>query len=177
MGGREGGEAQRKGGRGGREWEGGEERAPGEAVVAAGLGKEEWSEELTAASPRRAGGKSVGLSELVKREVRGAAVAAALAGGEEVAAARPLAGPSRAPNFDSLEPIRPIAAGKRSRVAASPFVEAKVPAAAPRPLPTEQQTFDERLTAGASGGRFDRVTPTVEEGEDLDVPTFLRRKR
>jgi hypothetical protein len=44
-------------------------------------------------------------------------------------------------------------------------------------VPTQQQTFDERLQPASSGGRFDRVTPTVEEGEDLDVPTFLRRKR
>ncbi len=26
-------------------------------------------------------------------------------------------------------------------------------------------------------GRFDKSTPTVVDGEDLDVPTFLRRKR
>jgi cell division protein FtsZ len=25
-------------------------------------------------------------------------------------------------------------------------------------------------------GRFDKVEPTIVEGEDLDVPTFLRRK-
>jgi cell division protein FtsZ len=25
-------------------------------------------------------------------------------------------------------------------------------------------------------GRFEKVEPTIVEGEDLDVPTFLRRK-
>jgi len=25
-------------------------------------------------------------------------------------------------------------------------------------------------------GRFDKIEPTIVEGEDLDVPTFLRRK-
>lgn len=53
------------------------------------------------------------------------------------------------------------------------------PAAAPaRPaaLSKEQQTFDERLVGG-NRGRFEKVEPTVEEGTDLDVPTFLRKKR
>lgn len=53
------------------------------------------------------------------------------------------------------------------------------PAAAPaRPsaLTKEQQTFDERLVGG-NRGRFEKVEPTVEEGTDLDVPTFLRKKR
>ena len=44
-------------------------------------------------------------------------------------------------------------------------------------MPTQQQTFDERLQPVSTGSRFDRAKPTVEEGEDLDVPTFLRRKR
>ena len=53
-----------------------------------------------------------------------------------------------------------------------------VPVAAARPavVPTQQQTFDERLERTAVG-RFEKGQPTVEEGEDLDVPTFLRRKR
>ncbi len=47
---------------------------------------------------------------------------------------------------------------------------------AARPVPVHQQTFDERLER-ASVGHFEKGEPTVEEGEDLDVPTFLRRKR
>jgi cell division protein FtsZ len=27
-----------------------------------------------------------------------------------------------------------------------------------------------------SRGRFDKIEPTIVEGEDLDVPTFLRMK-
>lgn len=47
----------------------------------------------------------------------------------------------------------------------------------PRPAPSaQQQTFDERLQ-GANRGRFEKTDPTLEEGEDLDVPTFLRKKR
>ena len=46
-----------------------------------------------------------------------------------------------------------------------------------RPVPTHQQTFDQHLQPATSGTRFERAKPTVEEGEDLDVPTFLRRKR
>jgi len=41
-----------------------------------------------------------------------------------------------------------------------------------------QQTFDDHLTpAMGARGRFEKVEPTVEEGEDLDIPTFLRKKR
>ena len=89
----------------------------------------------------------------------------------------------RAPDYDRVTPLRPIPAG-RGTTPASPFTPAARPAAAVasapaplRPLPTHQQTFDERLQPAVSGTRFDRVKPTVEEGEDLDVPTFLRRKR
>ena len=87
--------------------------------------------------------------------------------------------PRRAPDYDRVSPIRPIPAG-RSTTPASPFTPARPSAAAPaplRPVPTQQQTFDERLQPASSGTRFDRAKPTVEEGEDLDVPTFLRRKR
>lgn len=167
------------------EWEGAAESEVVESEIVESEAEEvlaapEISEEVLGGEQSAWGeGKSIGLSELVKREVKAMPVPAVpvpVVEVEEVVPVRPVAVASRTPNFDSLEPIRPIAAGKRSSAAASPFAEAKAPAAA-RPLPTEQQTFDERLTAGASGGRFDRVTPTVEEGEDLDVPTFLRRKR
>jgi len=41
----------------------------------------------------------------------------------------------------------------------------------------EQETFDHTLRpAPASRGRFDKAEPTIEDGEDLDVPTFMRRK-
>jgi hypothetical protein len=43
-------------------------------------------------------------------------------------------------------------------------------------VPQQQATFDERLTP-VTRGRFDKSEPTVEEGEDLDIPTFLRKQR
>ena len=84
----------------------------------------------------------------------------------------------RAPDYDRVTPIRPIPAG-RTITMSTPFTPAKPATSIPsqRPQPTQQQTFDERLQPASSGSRFDRVKPTVEEGEDLDVPTFLRRKR
>ena len=40
-----------------------------------------------------------------------------------------------------------------------------------------QQNFDDHLTPGVDvRGRFDKGEPTVEEGENLDIPTFLRKK-
>ena len=97
---------------------------------------------------------------------------------DEAAPARPLLvrpSPRRnAPDFDSIGPILPISAG-RNAPAPSPFTVTKPPAR--ETMPTQQQTFDERLQPVSTGSRFDRAKPTVEEGEDLDVPTFLRRKR
>ncbi len=84
----------------------------------------------------------------------------------------------RAPDFDRVAPIRPISAGRNAKPAASPFTASKPIPASPRQVPTHQQTFDERLhPASAGGGRFERAKPTVEEGEDLDIPTFLRRSK
>ena len=40
----------------------------------------------------------------------------------------------------------------------------------------EQQNFDSTLEPQQKG-RFDKGEPTVENGEDLDLPTFLRRKK
>jgi cell division protein FtsZ len=46
----------------------------------------------------------------------------------------------------------------------------------PNAAEAEQGTFDESLRTVARG-RFDKAEPTIEDGEDLDVPTFMRRKR
>ena len=82
----------------------------------------------------------------------------------------------RTPNPDRLAPIRPIPATRGT----SPFIPAKagtIPAGTLRTRPQQQATFDEHLVPVAKTGRFEKVEPTVEEGEDLDVPTFLRKKR
>ncbi len=137
------------------------------------------------------------LSDIIKREAKHAPAPALPAmeyeAEEEIEMApappvRPAPAPvsRRAPDYDHVAPIRPIPAGRNTPPPATPFTAAKpaaaaaaaAPAPAPlRPVPTQQQTFDERLQPATNGGRFDRVKPTVEEGEDLDVPTFLRRKR
>jgi cell division protein FtsZ len=41
----------------------------------------------------------------------------------------------------------------------------------------EQQNFDSTLEPRHQKGRFEKGEPTVEDGEDLDLPTFLRRKK
>jgi len=41
----------------------------------------------------------------------------------------------------------------------------------------EQQNFDSTLEPKHQKGRFEKGEPTVEDGEDLDLPTFLRRKK
>lgn len=95
------------------------------------------------------------------------------------------------PDPERITPIRPIPAA-----VASPFIPARgaaakpapapapapVAAAAPAPTPAgvgaskRQESFEDRL-APQSRGRFEKTEPTVEEGEDLDVPTFLRKRR
>ena len=136
------------------------------------------------------------LSDIIKREAKPAPApvlpAMEYEAEEEIEMAppppvRPAPAPvsRRAPDYDHVAPIRPIPAGRNTPPPATPFTTAKPAAAAAaaaapapvRPVPTHQQTFDERLQPATNGGRFDRVKPTVEEGEDLDVPTFLRRKR
>ena len=81
----------------------------------------------------------------------------------------------RTPNPDRIAPIQPIPA----RRGVSPFTPTKagnVPAPVAR-ASREQATFDEQLVPVVKSGRFEKTDPTVEEGEDLDVPTFLRKKR
>jgi cell division protein FtsZ len=108
----------------------------------------------------------------------------------------------RVPEPSRVTPIRPIPAGQRSagtrkasegrpqlfpseakaeapvrpaKTARAETVVARQPATA---VEEAQQTFDEHLTpAIGARGRFEKVEPTVEEGEDLDIPTFLRKKR
>ncbi len=108
----------------------------------------------------------------------------------------------RVPEPSRVTPIRPIPAGQRStgtrkategrpqlfpseakaEVPVRPVKAARAEAVAARQPVTAveegQQTFDEHLTpAIGARGRFEKVEPTVEEGEDLDIPTFLRKKR
>lgn len=69
------------------------------------------------------------------------------------------------------EPLPP-----RSTSPFQPVRQAQPRPAAPA-ASAEQQTFDERLQGG-NRGRFEKVDPTLDtEGQDLDVPSFLRKKR
>lgn len=95
-----------------------------------------------------------------------------------VTPARPSPKTDRIPDPERISPIRPIPAART----ASPFIATRPPAAsapapASRPVHAQQATFDERLSPAARSGRFEKAEPTVEEGEDLDIPTFLRKKR
>lgn len=100
------------------------------------------------------------------------------------APARSAPATDRTPDPARVTPIRPILAAQpppREATHKSPFIPTKPPEPAgpagnPRGSHTQQATFDERLTP-AGRGRFEKAEPTVEEGEDLDIPTFLRKKR
>lgn len=66
-----------------------------------------------------------------------------------------------------------LAIGRGSRDQVAP----PTPAAEQAKARAEQETFDHTLRpVPATRGRFDKAEPTIEDGEDLDVPTFMRRK-
>jgi cell division protein FtsZ len=103
---------------------------------------------------------------------------------------RPVPVADRTPDPTRVAPIRPIPpvqpAVQPPARAVSPFSPTKpppTPVTAPVQVPVgrasgQQVTFDERLTPTARGSRFEKTEPTYdEEGGDLDVPTFLRKKR
>jgi cell division protein FtsZ len=101
---------------------------------------------------------------------------------------RPLRVPGT-PDPARVQPIRPIAPAQTAVAGrhASPFLPTRAPST-PITAPAaavavaaghgeHQQTFDEHLAPVERMGRFAKAEPTVEEGEDLDIPTFLRKKR
>jgi cell division protein FtsZ len=62
------------------------------------------------------------------------------------------------------------------------FAEEAIQSTPPPPAPTEPKTAAPKVKQEdlplepIARGRFEKVEPTIVEGEDLDVPTFLRRK-
>ena len=88
--------------------------------------------------------------------------------------------------FVELEPLEeaaPLPAPtpkSKPKVAPPAKVESKPAKAAPalEPAPAPRQVKQEELIPKkpATRGRFEKSEPTVIDGEDLDVPTFLRKK-
>jgi cell division protein FtsZ len=62
------------------------------------------------------------------------------------------------------------------------FTEELIHSTPPSPAPAEPRTTAPKVKQEdlplepIARGRFEKVEPTIVEGEDLDVPTFLRRK-
>ncbi len=71
-------------------------------------------------------------------------------------------------------PARPAAARQPAAVAtaAPPYGESSAPATPARPAPVEATAVAAEPTVR---GRFDKSEPTIVDGEDLDVPTFMRK--
>ena len=78
-----------------------------------------------------------------------------------------------------LEPEPPSAPAP---VRVAPAVRATPPTPAARPPPTESKPAAAKVKQETlqfepvARGRFEKIEPTIVEGEDLDVPTFLRLK-
>ncbi len=49
----------------------------------------------------------------------------------------------------------------------------------PKPAPAADPEVQEELIPKkkAGRGRFDKAEPTIVDGEDLDIPSFLRKKK
>jgi len=86
---------------------------------------------------------------------------------EVPAAEKPEPGPEPEP-----APARPVPPQR----AAAPHPSKQPPAQAPKPAAPKikQETLQFEPVAR---GRFEKIEPTIVEGEDLDVPTFLRLKK
>jgi cell division protein FtsZ len=76
--------------------------------------------------------------------------------------------PEPAPRTPSPRPVIP-------RPVPVASVPAEQPAPKPAPVPKKEERQEMLPLEPASRGRFDKSEPTIEGGEDLDVPTFLRR--
>lgn len=129
--------------------------------------------------------RKIDLREILRRQ-------GGQAGGGERQAARGVAEDDdepvislRVPEPARVTPIRPIPAGTPvvrkevpvERVEPESGRGVKGPGAERTAAEQAQQNFDDHLTPGADArGRFDKGEPTVEEGENLDIPTFLRKK-
>lgn len=91
----------------------------------------------------------------------------------------PAAAPAPAPvPQEDPKPLFPEAAPDPERpaiAARQPAREPKPAAAAPKPAPAQPKVKQETLQfESVARGRFEKSEPTIVEGEDLDVPTFLR---
>lgn len=86
------------------------------------------------------------------------------------------------PDPARVTPIRPITPAQPAAPRhASPFLPTRAPGAVAVvediEEEAEQTTFDHQLEPQARAGRFERTEPTMDGAEDLDIPTYLRRKR
>jgi cell division protein FtsZ len=74
------------------------------------------------------------------------------------------------PLFPDAEPELPAVAARQAPPAREPKA-----APAPKPAPAQPKVKQETLQfESVARGRFEKSEPTIVEGEDLDVPTFLR---
>ena len=82
-----------------------------------------------------------------------------------------------------IEPAAPVQKTEPARTAPPAlFAEEAIQSIPPPPAPAESKTGAPKVKQEdlplepIARGRFEKVEPTIVEGEDLDVPTFLRRK-
>ena len=92
---------------------------------------------------------------------------------------QPLPPPAPQPGLEAARPVpaimpdrAPVAAAAAVPVSASPSTEADYGAGRLQPVPKRQEAMQ---VEPASRGRFDKGEPTIIDGENLDIPTFLRK--
>lgn len=109
---------------------------------------------------------------------------------QRVASIQPLTPPAEAPAAEGVEAqtdqsqtiaLSRIVPGQTTqRILNRPPKQEPAQTAAVTPMPTEEQLEQQQdilqLEPVQSKGRFAKGDPTIVDGEDLDVPTFLRKK-
>jgi cell division protein FtsZ len=87
--------------------------------------------------------------------------------------------PTNGAHFDQVKHLEPVEARAPKQEATSEADPANkaAPKPAPKAAPKKIEAKQEVLQFDAlSRGRFEKSEPTIIDGQDLDVPTFLRRK-
>lgn len=122
---------------------------------------------LVAETPEQPVGEPARPAPVAAEEIAPAAPAPAAAPEEPAQGATPPAD----------EPVPRLPRTRPAIPKPAPVAGEAVPGPAPKPAPAPKKEERQEMLSfePASRGRFDKSEPTIEDGEDLDVPTFLRR--
>lgn len=89
---------------------------------------------------------------------------------------QPASIPETAPAVDEAKPLFPEPAAPEEKTASVPRTAPVEPKPRPKIKPAAKPKQETLQFESVARGRFEKSEPTIVEGEDLDVPTFLRMR-